>query len=52
MPLLGGIAGLYYVSRGGDRARCGWMCIGLSIAAAIVLYTLDPYDYFHPGPGG
>ena len=50
-PLFGLIAGVYYVAGGGRRARCGWMCIGLSLTAAILLYTLDPYDYFRPDPG-
>lgn len=50
-PFIGFIAGTYYVLRGGERARCGWMCIGLSVAVFTVLFALDPFDYFRPEPG-
>lgn len=51
MPVLGLIGGVYYAYGGGQRARVGWMCIGLSITAGIVLYTLDPYGHIRPEPG-
>lgn len=38
MPLVGLIAGIYYVAKGGPRGRCGWMCVALS-AVAIVFYS-------------
>lgn len=40
LPLVGLIAGIVYVARGGERARCGWMCIGLSLAATLVVILL------------
>ena len=35
-PIVGLIAGIVYVAKGGERARCGWMCIGLSVVMGLV----------------
>ena len=33
------IAGLVYISKEGQRARCGWMCVGVSILSMIMGYV-------------
>jgi hypothetical protein len=52
IPIVGLIAGIVYVARGGPRARCGWMCIGLSIAASLVYFAAlsqrETQTYYYP----
>ena len=36
MPVIGLVAGLVYVVKGGERAKCGWMCVGLSAVMGLV----------------
>ncbi len=55
MPIVGVIAGIVYVAKGGERAKCGWMCIGISLAWTAFAYLTflsggdpqqsDPYRY-------
>ena len=36
MPVVALLAGLFYVVKGGERAKCGWMCIGISTVMGLV----------------
>ncbi len=40
MPGIGVIAGVYYVARGGQRAQCGSLCLGLSALFATLWVVL------------
>jgi hypothetical protein len=39
-PIVGLIAGLVYVAKGGERAKCGWTLVGISLAMGVVYWLL------------
>ena len=50
VPLVGFIAGIVYVMKGGEKRLVGLMCIAISIATFLYWYSV--LSTSEPGPGG